>query len=118
MNHFSNINDTFTLHNGITIPCVGYGTYKVAAQEAKASVAAAIQAGYRHIDTAAFYNRDEQNKVFPRFEGRMPGAKSGGMEFWSTKRRHSRKLYRKDASVKELSRSSQRLCCPERVTGP
>ena len=34
MNHFSNINDTFTLHNGITIPCVGYGTYKVAAQEA------------------------------------------------------------------------------------
>ena len=66
----------------------------------------------------AFAHRDEQNKVFPRFEGRMPGAKSGGMEFWSTKRRHNRKLYRKDASVKELSRSSQRLCCPERVTGP
>ena len=58
MEHFTNINDTFTLHNGVLIPCVGYGTYKVAAEEAQASVAAAIRAGYRHIDTAAFYRNE------------------------------------------------------------
>ena len=58
MTHFSNLNDTMLLNNGVTIPCVGYGTYKVPAEDARASAAAAIQAGYRHIDTAAYYRNE------------------------------------------------------------
>lgn len=54
------LSDAFILNNGLIIPCVGFGTWqtpngKVAAN----SVAAAIQAGYRHIDTAAIYGNEE-----------------------------------------------------------
>lgn len=42
----------FRLSNGLSIPCVGYGTCGVDSQEA---VEAALSAGYRLIDTASHY---------------------------------------------------------------
>lgn len=59
MIHLTSFNDLLTLHNGVHIPCVGYGTYKVPAEVARASVASAIQVGYRHIDTAAYYQNEK-----------------------------------------------------------
>lgn len=45
--------------NGTGIPCLGYGTYKIPdPEEAYRVVCAAIKAGYRHIDTAAFYKNE------------------------------------------------------------
>ena len=58
MKQLSNQNDPLHLHNGVTIPCVGYGTYKVPSKIARDSVESAIQAGYRHIDTAAYYRNE------------------------------------------------------------
>jgi len=52
------ITDTFTLNNGLAIPCVGYGTFQTPVPETKKAVRAAIAAGYRHIDTAAFYGNE------------------------------------------------------------
>lgn len=46
------------LRNGYEIPCVGYGTYKVAGDEAVQVIKDAIAAGYRHIDTATFYGNE------------------------------------------------------------
>ena len=40
------------------IPPVGFGTYLIADEDAPAAVAAAIAAGYRHIDTAAAYQNE------------------------------------------------------------
>ncbi len=40
------------------IPPVGFGTYLIADEDAPAAVAAAIAAGYRHIDTAAGYQNE------------------------------------------------------------
>lgn len=55
-----NLTDCFTLNNGVLIPCIGFGTWKAAnGEEAAQSVAAAIKAGYRHIDTAAAYGNEE-----------------------------------------------------------
>ena len=54
------LNDCFELHNGVKIPCVGFGTYQ--AQNGKMAVSAvkaAIALGYRHIDTAAGYGNEE-----------------------------------------------------------
>lgn len=51
--------DSFTMNNGNTIPCVGYGTYKTSDEDAYEAVLSAIRAGYRHIDTAAFYKNEE-----------------------------------------------------------
>jgi glycerol 2-dehydrogenase (NADP+) len=43
---------TFTLENGAVIPAIGFGTWKSKPEDAYESVKTALQAGYRHIDTA------------------------------------------------------------------
>lgn len=40
------------------IPAVGFGTYLISDEDAPEAVAAAIAAGYRHIDTAAGYHNE------------------------------------------------------------
>ena len=47
--------DTFTLNNGVVIPALGLGVFQTPPDETTAAVTAALQAGYRHIDTAAAY---------------------------------------------------------------
>lgn len=48
------------LSNGIKMPLLGFGTYKVESGESVInSVKEALKIGYRHIDTAAFYGNEE-----------------------------------------------------------
>ncbi|MCV2873942.1 aldo/keto reductase [Defluviimonas sp. WL0050] len=42
----------------IALPLVGFGTYLISNEDAPDAVAAAIRAGYRHIDTAAGYQNE------------------------------------------------------------
>ncbi len=54
------LTDAFELNNGIKIPCVGFGTWQTPDGEtAINAVKAALEAGYRHIDTAAAYKNEE-----------------------------------------------------------
>ena len=54
------LTDTYTLSNGEKIPVVGFGTWQTPAGDvAEESVATALRAGYRHIDTAAIYGNEE-----------------------------------------------------------
>lgn len=48
------------LNNGIEIPSMGFGTYKMAPEDTKASVLCALRSGWRHIDTAAFYRNEAE----------------------------------------------------------
>lgn len=51
---------TITLNNGVKIPIIGYGTYKVKEQaECEKCVEQAINCGYRLIDTAQAYGNEE-----------------------------------------------------------
>ena len=55
-----NIHSYTTLHNGVKMPCLGIGTYKVEnGSTVIESVKEALKVGYRHIDTAAFYNNED-----------------------------------------------------------
>lgn len=55
----NSLKDCYTLSNGVKIPCIGFGTWKAADGEvAASSVKAAIESGYRHIDTAAGYDNE------------------------------------------------------------
>lgn len=57
---YKSLTDTFTLPNGVKIPCVGFGTYLTPdGQTCIESVKDALSAGYRHIDTAEFYFNEE-----------------------------------------------------------
>lgn len=54
-----NITTTATLNNGTTMPMLGLGTWQSAeGEEAERAVAWALEAGYRHIDTAAIYKNE------------------------------------------------------------
>lgn len=54
------INDTYTLLNGVKIPKVGFGTWQTkSGEEAYNSVKWALEAGYRHVDTAYAYGNEE-----------------------------------------------------------
>ncbi|MDQ6783587.1 MAG: aldo/keto reductase [Actinomycetota bacterium] len=50
---------TITLHDGTSIPQIGFGVFQVPADEVVGPVAEAIDAGYRLIDTAAAYGNEE-----------------------------------------------------------
>jgi 2,5-diketo-D-gluconate reductase A len=50
---------TVTLNDGRTIPQLGFGVWQVSADDIVASVAKALEVGYRHIDTAAIYGNEE-----------------------------------------------------------
>jgi 2,5-diketo-D-gluconate reductase A len=47
-----------TLNDGTTIPQLGFGVFRVPDAEATPAVAAALEAGYRAIDTAAYYKNE------------------------------------------------------------
>ncbi|OSX55459.1 aldo/keto reductase [Anoxybacillus ayderensis] len=54
------LQDAATLHNGVRMPWFGLGVYKVQeGDEVIRSVRTALEVGYRHIDTAAFYENEE-----------------------------------------------------------
>ena len=47
------------LNNGVSIPTLGFGTYKIDDNElAYRCVSDALQVGYRHVDTAYFYENE------------------------------------------------------------
>jgi diketogulonate reductase-like aldo/keto reductase len=56
----SNLKDTVVLHNGVKMPWLGLGVFKVnEGEEVVQSVKAAIKNGYVSIDTAAIYGNEE-----------------------------------------------------------
>lgn len=50
--------DCYTLYNGVQVPCIAFGTWKMPNEVAAASVQCAIENGYRHIDTAGAYQNE------------------------------------------------------------
>ena len=48
-----------TLHDGTSIPQLGFGVFQVPPAETAATVATALEVGYRHIDTAQMYGNEE-----------------------------------------------------------
>lgn len=49
-----------TLNNGVKMPMVGYGAYKVPAKETKQCVLDALSVGYRMIDTAQHFGNEAE----------------------------------------------------------
>jgi 2,5-diketo-D-gluconate reductase A len=50
---------TLALNDGTSIPQLGFGVFKVNPTETERIVTDALEAGYRHIDTAAVYGNEE-----------------------------------------------------------
>lgn len=52
--------ELITLNNGVTMPSAGLGVYQTPPEETVAAVQAALEVGYRHIDTAAAYGNERE----------------------------------------------------------
>ncbi len=51
---------TITLNNGVEMPAIGLGVFQTPPEETRSAVAAALDTGYRHIDTAAAYGNERE----------------------------------------------------------
>jgi len=52
--------DARLLRRGSQIPLVGFGTWQITGAAAHAAVAAALELGYRHLDTATVYGNERE----------------------------------------------------------
>lgn len=50
----------FRLKNGTAIPAIGFGTYLATEKNGKQTILDALEAGYRYLDTASFYNNESE----------------------------------------------------------
>ena len=48
------------LGRGVAMPMVGFGTWQMRGQQAQVAVRHALQAGYRHLDTATIYRNEAE----------------------------------------------------------
>lgn len=51
---------TLPLPSGGAIPLLGFGTWQLRGEEARAATTTALRTGYRHLDTATMYDNEEQ----------------------------------------------------------
>lgn len=49
-----------TMHDGVEIDQIGFGTYRLTDDLARSAVGKALEIGYRHIDTAALYENETE----------------------------------------------------------
>ena len=52
------LSEDYVLSNGVRIPKLGFGTWKIPEEVAPEAVATALAAGYRHVDTARVYRNE------------------------------------------------------------
>src|ERR1700691_2167869 len=52
--------ETITLNNGVAMPALGLGVFQTPPDETRDAVRAALDAGYRLIDTAAAYGHERE----------------------------------------------------------
>lgn len=53
------LTDTYTLHNGVALPKIAFGTWQIPNEDAYQAVLDALDVGYRHIDTAKSYHNED-----------------------------------------------------------
>ncbi len=100
---FTNLNDTYTMYNGVKIPCLGYGTWQTPSGEvALESVKMALAAGYRHIDTAAGYGNEADVGEAVKQSGVKREDIFLTTKHWITERGYTKTIAAVEASLKAL----------------
>ncbi len=91
-----------TLNDGKTIPQVGLGVWQTPNEDAAPAVKAALEAGYRHIDTAAVYENEEGVGEGIRGSGIPRREVFVTTKLWNNDQGYDQALKAFDASLKRL----------------
>ncbi|MBE5818779.1 MAG: aldo/keto reductase [Clostridiales bacterium] len=101
--NLNKLTDTFVLSNGVEIPCIGYGTWQTPSGDvARDSVKAAIDAGYRHIDTAFAYGNEVDVGEGIKASGVARKDVFITTKHWITERGYQKTIDTFEASLKNL----------------
>jgi 2,5-diketo-D-gluconate reductase A len=90
------------LNNGIEIPQVGFGVWRVPSAETQVAVAEALDAGYRHIDTAKLYDNEEGVGAAVRESGLDRDQVFVTSKVWNTDQGYDSTLRAFDATMERL----------------
>lgn len=97
------LTDTFVLPNGVEVPCIGYGTFQTPSGEmTRACTKMAIEAGYRHIDTAFAYGNEASVGEGIRDSGIKREEIFIATKHWVTERGYEKTIAAVDTSLKNL----------------
>lgn len=96
------LSSTITLNNGVKIPVLGLGVFKVPDKEAYGVVSKALEIGYRHIDTAAYYQNERAVGRAVRDSGLPREEVFVTTKLWHTDNGYQEALAACDRSLKAL----------------
>ncbi|XJZ28002.1 aldo/keto reductase [Bacillota bacterium Lsc_1132] len=98
------LQDTIRLHNGVEMPRLGLGVYKVEkGQQVEETVTTALKLGYRSIDTAAFYQNEEGVGNAVRQSGIARKELFITTKVWNSEQGYDETLKAFEASMKKLN---------------
>ncbi len=90
------------LNNGIEIPQLGFGVWRVPSDDTQRVVAAALDAGYRHIDTARLYDNEEGVGAAIRESGLERDEVFVTTKVWNSDQGYDDTMRAFDASIERL----------------
>ena len=99
-----NVRTPIILNDGNSIPCVGYGTWRTPEGDLCVdSTMLALELGYRHIDTAAYYKNEQSVGEAIKKSGIAREEIFVTSKLWNTEHSYEKALTALDASLKALS---------------
>jgi diketogulonate reductase-like aldo/keto reductase len=90
------------LNNGIEIPQLGFGVWRVPSDDTQAAVAEALKVGYRHIDTAKLYDNEDGVGAAVRESGLDRDAVFVTSKVWNSDQGYDSTLRAFDATMDRL----------------
>ena len=100
---FQKATDFFTLSNGVKIPCLGYGTWQTPnGGVTESCVKNALNAGYRHIDTAFIYGNEAEVGAGIRASGVVREEIFVTTKHWVTERGYEKTVAAVETSLRLL----------------
>ena len=90
------------LNNGVEIPQVGFGVWRVPRDRTQQVVATALEAGYRHVDTAKLYGNEAGVGAAVRESGLDRDAVFVTSKVWNDDHGYDATLRAFDASMERL----------------
>ncbi len=98
----SSLSPSVPLNDGNSIPTLGFGVFKVPPADTEQAVSTALQAGYRHIDTAAMYGNERETGRAVAASGVPRDELYLVTKLWNSEQGYDSTLAAFDASIERL----------------